>query len=102
MKETVLKTLKEMRDQYRGKSFEEISSVRWQNRNPITIGWRTYYPSIWSQEYGNGEVLLVVQLTKWYIPKIFGTTDCIGFVQKQNNEITDVDACWLMHEIGHP
>ena len=91
-----------MRDQFRGKTWEEISCIGWKNRNPINIGWRKYHPSVWSQEYGDNEVLLVVQLTKWYIPKFFGATDCIGFIQNSNNETTDVDAYWLMHEIGHP
>ena len=102
MKKTVLKVLEEMRGQYKGKPFDYVLSLGWQNHNPVRIGWRMYYPSTWSQEYGNNEVLLVVQLTKWYIPNIFGTTDCIGFVQNQNNETTDIDAYWLMHEIGHP
>jgi hypothetical protein len=102
MEKAVLKILEEMRDQYRGKSFDFISSLNWEVHKPIRIGWRKYQPSVWSQEYGINEVVLVVQLTKWYIPNIFGTTDCIGFLQNQNNETTDVDAYWLMHEIGHP
>ena len=102
MSEQVQKILEEMRDQVRGKNFDEVSSIGWQNREPIKIGWRKYYPSVWSQEYGENEIILVVQLTKWYIPNFLGTTDCIGFIQNLNNETTDVDAYWLMHEIGHP
>jgi hypothetical protein len=102
MVESVKNILEEMRDQERGKTFEQISSIGWVNTEPIKINRRKYFPAIWSQEYGENEVLLVVQLTKWYIPKFFGATYCIGFLQNQKNETTDVDEYWLMHEVGHP
>ena len=102
MNEKVENILKEMREEFRGKSFEEIQSITWINRDPIKLGWRKLYPAIWSQEYGDSEILLVVQLTSWYIRNIFGSTDCMGFLINNQGSTTDVDAYWLMHEVGHP
>ncbi|WP_347332977.1 hypothetical protein [Marinimicrobium locisalis] len=102
MNRTVSEILEGMRDSYRGKTFSEISSLGWIDQVPVKIGWKKYYPSIWSERYGGDSAILVVQLTKWHIPKFFGTTDCIGFIKSKNGDIEDVDAYWLMHEIGHP
>lgn len=102
MDEKVESILNEMRDEFRGKSFEEIQSLSWTNRDPIRVGWRKLYPSVWSQKYGDSQFLLVVQLTRWYIRHVFGSTDCIGFLINDQGVTTDVDAYWLMHEVGHP
>lgn len=102
MKKQIDEILEEMRSKYKVKTFEEISLLDWQNHDPIKIGWRKYYPSVWSQEYGKDSILLVVQLTKWYVPNILGATDCLGFVINRSHEIMDVDAYWLMQEVGHP
>jgi len=102
MDQKIEKILNEMRDEFRGKSFEEIQALNWINRSPFKLGWRKLYPSVWSQEYGDSEFLLVVQLTRWYIRNFFGSTDCIGFLISKGGSTTDVDASWLMHEIGHP
>ncbi len=102
MKKTAQRILEEMREEIKGKTFQEVSSIGWKNHEPIKIGLRKYYPSTWSQEYDDNKVLLVVQLTKWYIPNFLGATDCIGFIQDRSGETSDVDAYWLMHEIGHP
>ena len=102
MNEKVEKILNEMREEFRDKSYDEIRSLNWINRPAMKIGWRKYYPSVCSQPYGDSDIVLIVQLTKWYIRGFLGATYCIGILLDENGNTTDVDAYWLMHEIGHP
>ncbi|EKE67220.1 hypothetical protein B3C1_19049 [Gallaecimonas xiamenensis 3-C-1] len=74
----------------------------WEDLEPVKIRRKKYYPAVWSQDHGDDEVLLVVQLTKWHVPQIIGTTDCIGLIKNRMNRTIDVDALWLMHHIGYP
>lgn len=107
MKAAVRKTLEEMRDQFRNMPCEDIAAISWLDQDPIDIDRIKYYPAVWSQAYGEDARLLLVQLTRWYIPRFFGATDCIGFLcypnaQTSDSERIDVDEEWLMREIGHP
>lgn len=107
MKAAVRKTLEEMRDQFRNMPCADIAAISWLDQDPIYIDRTKYYPAVWSQAYGEDACLLVVQLTRWYIPRFFGATYCIGFLcypndQTADSERTDVDDMWLFHEIGYP
>lgn len=93
--------LKEMRVKYQAKSYDEIMSLNWIEEAPVKINGKKYYPAIWGQEF-QGQALLVVQLTRWYIFQWFGSTDCIGFTVNKEGIRENVDAYWLMHEVGHP
>ncbi|WP_045861330.1 hypothetical protein [Teredinibacter purpureus] len=93
--------LKDMRVKYQVKSYDEITSLGWIEEAPIKISRKKYYPAIWGQEF-QGQALLVVQLTRWHIFKWLGSTDCIGFTVNKDGGREDVDAYWLMHEVGHP
>ena len=101
MNPSVERYLKEMRAKYQEKSYDEITSLDWIEEAPVKINGKKYYPAIWGLEF-QGQALLVVQLTCWYIFQWFGSTDCIGFTVNKEGIRENVDAYWLMHEVGHP
>lgn len=102
MKSEVRAILEDMRLQFEGKSYDEIKSVGWIEQNPISIKKKKYYPAIWSEVFPDEELLLVVQLTRWYFLKMIGSTDCIGFTLNKEGCLRHVDEYWLMHKVGHP
>ncbi|UTA48153.1 hypothetical protein L1F30_01100 [Simiduia sp. 21SJ11W-1] len=102
MKSEVREKLEEMRLQFEGKSFDDLKAMGWIDKSPIAINKKKYHPAIWSQSFGDDELLLVVQLTRWYFLKMIGSTDCIGFTLTKEGELNHVDEYWLMHEVGHP
>ncbi len=101
MNSEIERHLKEMRERYKGINYDEIVNLGWVNEDPVTISGKKYHPAIWGQEF-DGQALLVVQLTRWYILRWFGATDCIGFLVNKAGTLSEVDAYWLMHEVGHP
>ncbi len=102
MKPEIREQLEKARRQYEGKSYEELKSLGWVEQDPITIQKTKYHPAVWSQVFADEELLLVVQLTRWHLLKLSGSTDCIGFTLRKNGEFKHVDEYWLMHEVGHP
>lgn len=102
MKSEVREQLENMRHQYEGKSYEDLKSLKWIEKDPILIKKKKYHPAIWSEVFPDEELLFVVQLTRWYFLKIFGSTDCIGFTLNKEGKLNHVDEYWLMHEVGHP
>ena len=102
MKTVVREKLEDMRLQYEGKPYEEIKSIGWIEKKPITIKGKKYHPAIWSEAFPDEELLLVVQLTRRYFLNMIGSTDCIGFTLNKEGQLNHVDEYWLMHEVGHP
>jgi hypothetical protein len=101
MNSVVESYLKDMRLTYKEKNYDEIISLGLVTDKPVRINGKKYYPAAWGQEF-QGQSLLVVQLTRWHIFKLFGSTDCIGFTLNREGTLKHVDANWLMNEVGHP
>ncbi|MCC1496940.1 hypothetical protein [Alcanivorax sp. 1008] len=76
--------------------------MKWRKMAPISIEGKRYFPAVWAEIFPDQEVLLVVQLTKWYFFKCIGATDCIGFTLTPDGRRKYVDEHWLMHEVGYP
>lgn len=93
--------LTQMRDSYRANSREKLLALDWVETEPISLNGKMYYPAVWSCQYED-MVLLVVQITRWHFMRIVGTTHAIGFLLVSDGRHIDVDAEWLMNEIGHP
>jgi len=93
--------LEQIREPYKTWSYSEIVDMGWITKESIELNGKKHHPAIWGEEFQD-QALLVVQLTRWYFLKIFGATDCIGFLMNGDGTITNVDAYWLMHEVGHP
>ena len=101
MKQAVESYLIGMREKYKEASYDEIISLGWISEEPINIDGKKYHPCVWGQEF-NGQALLVVQLTRWFVLNWLGRTDCFGLLVGRSGSKEYVDAHWLMHEVGHP
>lgn len=90
-----------MRERNKNKNYDEIVNLGWVTDAPVIINGKKYHPAILGEEF-DGQALLIVQLTRWYIFRWFGETECLGFLLNKAGVLSEVDADWLMHEVGHP
>jgi hypothetical protein len=102
MKPEVLEKLEELRAPYLSHTYQAIRELGWNDLDRVTLNKEKYEPAVWSELRPDGKVLLVVQLKKWVFLRTIGSTDCIGFLIDQDNNIELVDENYLMEEIGHP
>ena len=102
MNDVIREKLEQMRESYESKTYEELLRLGWVKQEPIMICGKKNWPAVWSELMTDGAILLVVQLTRWHLLRIWGSTDCIGFLYSKNGQIEYVDENYLMNEVGHP
>ena len=102
MKQEIRERLEKIRSKYEEFSYQDLEEIDWLDLEPIEIGSKKYFPSVWSEKQEDERMLLVVQLKRWIFLRFIGETDCIGFLSSKNGDIELVDENYLMNEIGHP
>jgi len=77
-----------MLEEYKELSYADVERIGWVNLESTMLEGKKYWPSIWSEKLVDDNVLLVVQLTKWYFLRIMGATDCIGFLKFMGSRLS--------------